>query len=127
MDQHQPVLFHGGIVPECIQAVTNGVLPRIAAGHHPFYLLDEKLLKQLPHIGKPRLHAHHHDGVNERVFLKFIKGMNNDGLSVQLQKLLGLRFGVHSLACSAGENHCIVHVLFPPMISFIFATIRSAA
>jgi hypothetical protein len=45
--------------------------------------------------------------------VEMLQGMDDDGLAVELQKLLGPSGGTHPLAGAAGKNQGSVHIFSP--------------
>ena len=107
MDEHGMVAPH--CRPQSRQTVADGFLARDTAGNHIDDLGDVVMSYLLLQEGNPILQAHYHDAVDSRVVLEGLDGVQDDGLSVQLEELLGSRFSVHPLARSTSENKGVVH------------------
>ena len=69
--------------------VPDGFLGSPAAGYNPLKLIYIKLLRISPYHIMPAVNAHQPDGVNLGMFLESHKGINQYGLIIHMDKLLG--------------------------------------
>ncbi len=77
------------LVFEGEDAVADRLLAGLAAGDHPLQLRDPVLLGVGPQDVVPAVDADDFDGVDARVLLEALKRVDEDGLVVDVQELLG--------------------------------------
>ena len=106
VDQHDGV--PGVLLLRLLQGVVNSVLGSLTALHHGGHLLDVVLLQKLLHVGDVVLQHSQVDLVDLLVVLKLLDGVDQNGLSVDLQKLLG-DTGAHADAAAAGKKDRNIH------------------
>lgn len=80
-----------------------------AAGNDPLHLGETTLLQHSVQAVDPAFDTDDYDGVDLRVVFKLLQGIQNDGLAVEGQKLLGHGFDIHPCAGTAGKNQCSIH------------------
>ena len=106
MDQHDGV--PGIFLLRLLQGVVNSVLGSLTALHHSGHLLDVVLLQKLLHVVDVVLQHSQVDLVNLLVVLKLLDGVDQNGFSVDLQKLLG-DTGAHPDAAASGKQNRNIH------------------
>ena len=107
VDQDDGVL--GTVVMERLEAVVNGLLTGGAAGDDPLDLGEVVLLQQHLQVVDPAGDADDDDGVDVRVILELLQGVEDDGLAMQGQELLGHSLDIHTGACATGKDQCSIH------------------
>ena len=107
MNEHGRVLI--AIKEQGIDPVANGLLTRCAARYHIDHLSDIVMNELLAQERNPIFKADHNDGIDIRVILEDLDGVNDDGFTVKLEELLRSRLRVHALACSPSKYQCAIH------------------
>ena len=93
---------------QLIHAVADGALSVFSAFDDPAELGNAELTGISFQNIVPAPDADNADGVDIRVFLKRLHGIDNHGLVVDVDKLFG-NLLVHPLAASACDNQCNIH------------------
>ena len=106
-------MHHGDVVvrqsfPEPVHAVADGFLAGFAPGFNPAKLGDAVLPGVPPQSLLPALQTDHADLVDFRVALKALQGVNNHGLVVNVDELLG-NVHVHPVSHASGDDDGGVH------------------
>lgn len=93
---------------EVENAVADRFLRGIAALGYPFQLIDIVLFGVGRQDAVPAIEADYLYCINARMLLESLKGVYDDGLVIDIEKLLGDVLP-HPLSAAAGDNECYVH------------------
>ena len=107
MNEHGRVLI--AIKKQGIDPVADRLLTRCAARYHVDHLGDIVMNELLAQEGNPIFKADHNDGIDIRVILEDLDGVNDDGFTVKLEELLRSRLRFHALACSPSKYQRAIH------------------
>lgn len=99
-----------GMVAGRAQGMIDGVLACLASRDNAHHLVDLKLAQLFLQERNPILYACHHDGVYLGMIVEKFQGVDDDGLPVEFQELLGPGLCVHSETGASGEDSGYVHV-----------------
>ena len=101
---------------QVIDAVADGFLSGLPSGNHPFQFVDPELLRVGPGDVVPAVDADQLDGVDLRMLLEALQGIDQNRLIIDVDKLLRDILS-HPVPAAPGDNQCNIHTYTPSPFS----------